>query len=61
MKKNYTKVGNDELVEKIKIKQGRFLPFLRDSIREADVDIEDTEEEINDKYEFDIQRKEREE
>ena len=38
-----------------------FFPFLRESIREEDVDIEDIEEEINDKSEVDIRRKESEE
>ena len=31
---------------------------MRESAREADFDIEDIGEEINDKYEFDAQRKE---
>ena len=50
MKINYDKVGHDELAQKLKIKQRRFFPFLRESIREEDVDAENKEEEINDKY-----------
>ena len=64
MKSNYAKGGNDELLEKLIIKQHRVLTFLWESTREEDVDtedIEDIEEEINDKSEFDIRRKEREE
>ena len=61
MKSDDTKVGHDKLVEKFKIQQRRVFPFLRESKREADVDIEDTEEVINDEYESDTERKEIEE
>ena len=35
-----------------------FFSFLRESIREEDVDIDNAEEKINDKSEFGIRRKE---
>ena len=57
MKSNGEKVGCDELVEKLKIRQ-RIFPPLRESIREADVDTWGIEEEINYKSKFDIRRKE---
>ena len=56
-RKNDTKIGHDELVEKFKIKQRTVFPFLRESTRETEFYIEDIEKEINDKCEFDVQRK----
>ena len=50
MKRNDTKEGNDELVEKLKVKQRRVFFLLRESIRAEDIDTEDTVEEVNDKY-----------
>ena len=43
------------------MKQRRVFPVLRESIRAENIDSEDTVEEVNDKYEFEIQRKESEE
>ena len=57
MKRNDTKEGHDELAEKLKMKQRIVLPFLRESLRVEKVDAEDIAEEINNKYEFEIQRK----
>ena len=61
MKRNDAKEGHDELTEKLKMKQRRVLPILRESLRAETVDAEYIEEEINNKYESDTQRKESEE
>ena len=57
MKSNHAKSGCDELAKKLKIKQRGVFSFLRESIREEGVDIEDAEEEINDKSKSGIQRR----
>ena len=61
MKINNAKEGHDELAEKLRMKQRRVLPFLRESLRAENVDTEYIEEEINNKYESNTQRKESEE
>ena len=48
-KRNYAKEKHDELVEKIKMRQRRDFPFLRESKKEEDVDEDDTEEKRNDR------------